>query len=81
MHEHDVNSEQGWERTTKERRKKNKKNRNHDTSGNPNPPQESYPFLGLRSGLSVRRLPRPFSYTIRYGQRMGVLAHPYYPLQ
>jgi hypothetical protein len=27
-------------------------------------PQESYPFLGFRSGLSVRWSLRPFSYTI-----------------
>jgi hypothetical protein len=39
--------------------------------------QESYPFLGLRIGLSVRRSPSPFSYPIRYRRRMGVLTyHP-----
>ncbi len=39
--------------------------------------QQSYPLLGLRSGLSVRRSSRPFSYTIRYGWRMGVSCHLY----
>jgi hypothetical protein len=39
--------------------------------------QRSYPFLGPRDGLSVRRSPRSFSYSIRYGWRMGGSDHIY----
>ncbi len=39
--------------------------------------QRSYPFSGPRDGLSVRRSSRPFSYTIRYDDGLGVLATTY----
>ena len=41
--------------------------------------QRSYPFLGPRGGLSVRRSPRSFSYTIRYDDGWGVLTTYTYP--
>ncbi len=44
-------------------------------------PQRSYPFLGYRSGLSMRRSSRSFSYTFRYGWRMVGFDHPHHPLR
>ena len=43
--------------------------------------QWSYPFLGHRIGLSVRRSPRSFSYTFHFGWRMVGFDHPHNPLR